>query len=155
VYWNAWVETSILDRQASRCYHFEVFASSNRASVKQYFSAVRRVLALQSLVIAIGGLAGFALGGWQVAKSLMLGGVTAFAPNLYFAYRAGISAAGRSPKDILRAFYVGEAVKLMATAGLFYLVFQLPDIRFLPLFAGFTAVLSVFWFALLMQGADE
>lgn len=111
---------------------------------------VGKVLCMQATVLMavfLGGLAGF---GWQAAKSVGLGGVIALIPNAYLALKISRSQ-GKTPQQIVRGFYLGEVAKLALTAILFFMVLCLPGIRFLPLFVGFTAVLSVFWFALLLN----
>jgi ATP synthase protein I len=112
-------------------------------------STVAKILGYQILIIVAVGL-GFAVGEWQKALSSVLGGLVAFIPNLYFALRISGSA-GQEARKILQSFYTGEAVKLALTAALFMLIFQIPNIEFLPLLAGYTTALSVFWFALLMR----
>lgn len=99
------------------------------------------------LAVFFGGLAGF---GWQAAKSAGLGGIIAFVPNAYLALKVSRSQR-KTPQQILRGFYLGEVIKLALTAVLFFLVLRLPDIRFMSLLVGFVAVLSVFWFALLLN----
>lgn len=112
-------------------------------------STVAKILGYQLLIIVVVSL-GFGAMGWQQTVSSALGGLAAFLPNLYFALRVSGSA-GKEAKEILQSFYAGESVKLLLTAGLFILIFQIPTIEILPLLAGYIAALSVFWFALLMQ----
>lgn len=109
-----------------------------------------RILCMQAavlLAVFLGGLAGF---GWQAAKSAGLGGIIAFIPNAYLALKISRSRR-KTPQQILHGFYLGEIVKLVLTAVLFFLVLRLPDIKFISLLVGFVAVLSVFWFALLLN----
>jgi ATP synthase protein I len=91
------------------------------------------------------------LWGWLGAKSAFMGGLIAFLPNVYFASRFGFSDKTKTTKQIVRSFYIGETIKLILTAALFFLVFHLPNIMYLPLFIGFGSVLMVFWFALLKR----
>ena len=113
-------------------------------------STVSKILGYQILVIMIM-TAGFALiGGRPYGLSASLGGVAAFIPNLYFALRVHKSA-GQEARKIVRSFYAGESGKLLLTAALFFMIFQLPNIEILPLLAVYIAALSVFWFALLMR----
>lgn len=110
---------------------------------------VGRILRMQAAILValfFGGLAGF---GWQAAKSAGLGGVIAFLPNAYFALRISRSQ-GKTPQQIVRGFYLGEVAKLALTGVLFFLALRLPEIGFVPLLVGFVAVLSAFWFALLL-----
>ncbi len=114
------------------------------------FIAVGKVLIIQAgMLIAVPAFM-LVFFGWLEARSALFGGLIGFVPNLYFAYRISASR-GKSAKQIVRSFYAGESVKIIITAGLFVIVFQIPNILFLPLFAGFLAVLLVFWFALLFS----
>jgi len=113
-------------------------------------SAVSKIISYQILMIIIM-TAGFALTeGRSYALSAALGGAAAFIPNLYFALRVHKSA-GQEARKIVRSFYAGESGKLLLTAALFFMIFQLPNIEILPLLAVYIAALSVFWFALLMR----
>lgn len=114
------------------------------------FSTVGKVLFLQVLVMALA-VAAFAIAqGMQQAWCAFLGGAAAFIPNLYFAFRIK-RAQGQDPQKIVRAFYVGESGKLVLTTVMFALIFQLPNIKILPLMTGFVAALSTFWFALIVR----
>jgi len=114
-----------------------------------YTKTVAKILAYQLLVIALVSV-GFMSGGWHKGFSSIIGGLAAFMPNFYFAFRIAGSRK-HDPGKILRSFYIGESVKLLLTAALFILIFQIPNIEIFPLMAGFTSALSVFWFALLMR----
>jgi ATP synthase protein I len=115
------------------------------------FPAVKRILHWQLGVIAL--IVAFSLGvwGWSVARSVLLGGLVGFLPNAFFAIRFATTGTTRTAQQVVNAFYAGEAMKLVLTAGLFALVFHLPDVIYPPLFAGFTAVLATFWLALLFN----
>jgi ATP synthase protein I len=114
------------------------------------YSTVSKILGYQLLIILII-TAGFAIaGGWQQGLSSVLGGIAAFIPNLYFALRI-YRASGFKPRKIVNSFYAGESGKLLLTAALFIMIFQVPNIKILPLLTGYITALSVFWFALLMR----
>lgn len=121
----------------------------------RFFSVVRWILVTQVVAITVITLSVLALWGWPNARSALFGGITAFLPNLYFAVKLGVSDASRTAKDIVGIFYRSETIKLITTAVLFFLIFHLPDVRFLPLFTSFMLVLSVFWFALLWRGTES
>jgi ATP synthase protein I len=114
------------------------------------YSTVVKILGYQVLVTLLVAF-GFAIAyGWHQALSPLMGGLVAVIPNFYFALRT-YKASGQDAKKIVRSFYVGEAGKLLLTGTLFTMVLQMPDLRILPLFVGYVAALSVFWFALLMH----
>ncbi len=113
-------------------------------------STVSKILLYQVLIIIVV-TAGFAVaGGKMTALSTALGGAAAFFPNLFFAYRMA-KATGQEARKIVVSFYTGEVGKLLLTAALFVLIFQIPNIDILPLLVGYLTALSVFWFALLMR----
>lgn len=114
------------------------------------FLTVRRVLQFQALTMVVVSALALLAGGAAEARSALLGGLVGFLPNAYFAAKFGRSDPGKSAKEVVRTFYLGESIKLIITALLFILVFQLPGIVFMPLFIGFLSVIMVFWFALLL-----
>lgn len=114
------------------------------------FLTVRRVLQFQALTMVVVSALALLAGGAAEARSALLGGLVGFLPNAYFAAKFGRSDPGKSAKEVVRTFYLGESIKLIITALLFIFVFQLPGIVFMPLFIGFLSVIMVFWFALLL-----
>lgn len=116
----------------------------------KFFAAVGKILIAQILVVVLVASALMLLFGWQWAGSCLLGGVAAFVPNVYFAWRIGRSN-GQQPKKIIQSYYKGESGKLILTAALFAIILQVPNLQAASLFVGYFAALSVFWFALLMR----
>lgn len=113
-------------------------------------STVAKILGYQlaiTIVISIG----FFVGGGQKALFSALGGLAAFIPNMFFALRISSKVGMQNTRKILNSFYVGESMKLLLTAAIFIMIFQIPKIELLPLLTGYVAALSVFWFALLMR----
>lgn len=120
---------------------------------KTVYSTVNKILILQAS-IAVSVSIGFLLLTSEIeAISSLLGGMTAFLPNLYFAYRLSL-VKGSSAKKIVQSFYSGESRKVLMTCALFALVFQVPNVQFFPLMLCFVAVLSVFWLALILFARD-
>ncbi len=116
-------------------------------------STVSKILLMQAIVIVITSLGFLIFGKAQWVISSLFGGLIAFLPNLYFAYRISL-AKGQSAKKIVQSFYSAESRKILMTFVLFAVAFQLPDVQFFPLMASFVAVLSVFWFALILFAQD-
>ncbi len=114
-------------------------------------STLTWLLKVQVAIIGMASLLAGLLAGSSESLSVLMGGLTAFLPNAYFAFRFARSEAGSPPKQILNRFYTGEAIKLALTAVLFFCVLQIPNVQPLSLMAGFMAALSVFWFALLRK----
>lgn len=115
------------------------------------FPMVRRILLLQAAVVI-----GFPLASWgwlgaEAGRSSALGALVAFIPSLIFASRAGLRVDCLTARQVVRALYGGEVLKLVATGALFAAALHVPGIGILPLMAGYVAVLTVFWFALLVR----
>ena len=120
---------------------------------KSSYSTIKKILIMQASVIVIVSLGFFVFSTKIMAVSSVLGGLTAFLPNLYFAYRISLAKEG-SAKQIVQSFYSGESRKVLMTCALFAVVFQVPKVQFFPLMACFVAVLSVFWLALILFAQD-
>ena len=114
------------------------------------FSSVGKVLKLQVLIIILVYISLAVLENWFYAVWSLVGGLTAFVPNFYFALRIKNSE-GKEPDKIVKAFYRGESGKLLLTVVMFAIIFQLPNIKLLPLMIGYVSALSVFWFALILR----
>ncbi len=114
------------------------------------FFAIKKIIFIQAWVVACVPALIFVLFGWSEARSALCGGLVAFVPNAHFAYKI-VRSKGKVAKRVVQTFYRGEFFKILLTALMFAFMFQLPGILFFPLFVGFIAVLTVFWFALLMQ----
>ncbi len=115
-----------------------------------YSSIIAKVLMSQILFILIISIGFFWLGNQAKMFSSFIGGMAAVIPNSYLALKV-VQTSNQDAQKIVNAFYLGEVGKLLLTGLLFYLIFQIPNIELLPLLAGYTAALSVFWFALLIR----
>ncbi len=113
------------------------------------YSTVHKILVLQASVIIIVSLGFIITGSTSMVISSIVGGLTAYLPNLYFAYRMSL-VKGNTAQKIVRSFYSSETRKLLMTFALFAMAFQVPDIQFFPLMVCFIAVLSIFWVALIL-----
>jgi len=120
---------------------------------KTKYSTIQKVLLMQASIV-VGVSVGFLVyAGENWGISSVIGGMTAFLPNLYFAYRISL-ANGESAKKIVQSFYSGESRKVLMTCALFAIAFQVPGVQFFPLMACFVSVLSVFWLALILFAQD-
>lgn len=118
-------------------------------AARNEFSTVKRILLLQVLIAILIASGFFVLGGWKNALSPFLGSIVALLPNCYVAYRLYLSR-NWDAKKMVRSFYASESKKILLTAALFAMVFQIPNVNLLTLLVGYLAVLSVFWFALVL-----
>ena len=78
-----------------------------------FFPVVRWILLAQVSVLIGAGLVAWWVGDIAHAVSAWLGGLIAWLPNVYFSIRFGMRKDRRTAKEVVRAFYLGEAVKLL------------------------------------------
>ena len=113
-------------------------------------STVSKILSYQVLIILMFTTGFGFFGGQYQGLSGFLGGIAAFIPNLFLALMV-YKSSRQSARKVVNSFYVGESGKLLLTAMLFIIIFNVPGIKILPLLVSYIAALSVFWFALLMR----
>ncbi len=84
--------------------------------------------------------------GQHAAIGAFFGGIIAWLPNCYFAYRAFRFRGARAARLIVRSFYAGAAGKMLLTAGLFALVFvNVRPLNAPAVFIGFATVQALNW----------
>jgi len=105
------------------------------------------VVAQLAITLLAGGIA-LAVDGARAAWSAGAGGLISTLASLYFALRVFLPTKGETIQVALRAFYVGEAQKLLLTAIMFYAVIKWMDVAFLPLILTYAATLFVYWLVL-------
>ncbi len=110
------------------------------------FGSVKQLLKVQfimSLLIS----SGLLLYDKQEAWAALLGGIVAIIPSYLFAAKLFQSQGARAAREIVRGFYIGEALKIFSTIILFTLAFSLFKIAPLPFFTTYIVVLMMHWFA--------
>ncbi|MCC5858864.1 MAG: ATP synthase subunit I [Ectothiorhodospiraceae bacterium] len=111
-------------------------------------STIATVFAGQSLVTVIAALAWLLAAGSGSGLAALAGGGIAILPGAYFAVKVFSVPAGAPPKQLLNAFYRGEALKFVITVVLFIIALQWFADSFLPLLTTYIAALLVYWLAL-------
>jgi ATP synthase protein I len=86
---------------------------------------------------------------WSTAGAALVGGMIGVVTNLFMAVRIFGGGAVRPARQVLQRFYSAEAMKLAMTAGLFAVAIGILKVEFLPLIAGYSLTLVVYWLALL------
>ncbi|UVJ44043.1 F0F1 ATP synthase subunit I [Pseudomonas sp. LS1212] len=114
--------------------------------------AVFPVLLTQFIVVLLAALVLWQWRGAVSGYSGLCGGLIAWLPNVYFAYRAFRFTGARAAQAIVRSFYAGEAGKLILTAVLFALTFAgVKPLAPLAVFGVFLLTQLVSWFAPLLM----
>jgi ATP synthase protein I len=118
-------------------------------TVKLQISAVQKVIYAQAAVSVVIALLFYGVFGAKQASSAFVGCMVGFIPNAYFGIKILLSN-GADPKKILNTFYFAELIKFVLTAVLFAVAIKIPMVEFKWLIVGYLAVISVFWFAVLI-----
>lgn len=108
---------------------------------------VKRLLKTQILTSALIALLFSLLFGKREGISALLGGLVAIIPSILFAKKMFRYQGARAARQIVKSFYIGEALKILSTAILFTLVFVLYKIAPLAFFFTYIVVLMNYWFA--------
>lgn len=108
-----------------------------------------RLITYQSAITLLSYLLGFIFGGAFIAKSAGLGGAVAVIGTVVMAIIT-FAAKDMSPKQMLFAFYLGEATKVCITIGLFIGVFVFLDVHVLYFMLSYIATLMVNWLCFLI-----
>lgn len=97
----------------------------------------------------------FTLGGKQAAVSALLGGLACLVPSLFFACWFF----GQSPwvdaKKLLRAFFVGELLKMLTGIIMILIIISMVRIQWSPLIVGYIGTSFGLWLAPLLEQRSE
>ena len=106
------------------------------------------ILAIQLAITIVAASVAMILVGFKGAYSALIGGGINILATAYFAVKVFSAKPGSSAKQIARAFYWGEVVKLLLTGILFASVLLWLNAEFLPLFITYAVTMLAFWLAL-------
>ncbi|MCB1648319.1 MAG: ATP synthase subunit I [Pseudomonadales bacterium] len=105
---------------------------------------IYKIIASQLIAVGFITTVGYTTLGWISAYSLLLGGMICTVPNAYFSFKAFRYRGARAAQKIVRAFYLGEAVKILLMGAGFALSFiYVEPLSSRALFAGFITVYLV------------
>ncbi|MBA2652928.1 MAG: ATP synthase subunit I [Tatlockia sp.] len=110
-------------------------------------AGVKRLIKTQLFTSVLISLAFLLLSGKKEGISAILGGLVAIVPSILFANKVFRYQGARAAREIVKSFYVGEALKILSTAVLFSLVFVFYKIAPLAFFFTYIVVLMNYWFA--------
>jgi F0F1-type ATP synthase assembly protein I len=102
----------------------------------------------QAAVTLVVAVLSWLMAGWGGAVSALLGGGISTAASLVMAALSFGGSTSTSAQRAIRAFYVGEAAKLVLVIVLFVVVLKTMKVVPLAMLAAFGATLFVYWVAL-------
>ena len=88
-----------------------------QALIKRGYQQAKKLLLIQAILLVV--IASFGLlKEFKVAIALLSGGLAVYLANCYFVYKAFSKSGAQQSKKVLSAFYFGETVKIILSAGL-------------------------------------
>lgn len=115
----------------------------------------RKILAIQLGVTLVAALLSFFFAGGQAAYSACIGGGISVVATVYFARKVFSAGPGSTAKQVARAFYIAEIIKIFLTGALFVVALLWLSVSFLPLFLTYAATLLAYWLVLPFALADS
>ena len=103
-----------------------------------------KLVIIQALIVIVIALV-FMLSSFKAAYSVFLGGACCVIPSLYFAHKLFQYVTNTMSRKAMRAFYLGELIKLILIGVLSVLVFKFIPILPVNFFIGFIAGQLAFW----------
>lgn len=116
------------------------------------FMAVYKIIGLQALAIITLAMLIWLLGHhFQAAYSFLWGGMICVLGNWYLARKLFAFQGALAARRIVRAFYWGEAVKLLLTGFLFWIGFKFGSVIPFVLLIGYIVAQFMFWLTVGIQ----
>lgn len=121
---------------------------SGVASATDHRQAAFRIVGAQTVVTLLLGVVALWWRGAEGAWSALIGGGICVVGNASLAARMFRDPSGSDARRLVRAFYVGEVLKIGLTAGLFAVAIVTLTLDVLVMLLAYLATAIVFWFAL-------
>ena len=114
--------------------------------IQRGYQQAKKLLLIQTLLILV--VASFGLlKELMVAVALLSGGLAVLLANGFFVYKAFSKSGAQQSKQVVRAFYFGETVKIILSAGMIVLAFLLLPGFEVYVLVGYVAALLGQWLA--------
>lgn len=114
------------------------------------FQTTVKIFAVQAIITLAAAFTALVFADFKAAYSALVGGGINILATMVFALRVFSVRPGAPANRMARAFYIGEAIKLLVTVGLFLAVLLWLNVLFLPLFLTYAITMLAFWLVLLI-----
>ena len=108
----------------------------------------QKILTIQLALTLSAAIVSLILADVKAGYSALIGGGINILATAYFAYKVFSAGPGSTARQVARAFYWGEVVKIALTGLLFAGVLLWLEVAFLPLFLTYAVTMLAFWLAL-------
>lgn len=109
---------------------------------------IRKLILAQLAIIIVAVVASYIMAGSRAAYSAFIGGGINVLATAFFARQVFSAPPGATARRVVRAFYIGEVMKILLTILLFAAVLVWLNIAPLPLFLTYAATMLASWLIL-------
>jgi len=114
--------------------------------IRRGYQQAKKLLLIQAVILVAIATTGLFIE-FKIAMALLSGGMAVFIANSFFVYMAFSRSGAQANKKVVSAFYLGETVKIILSAGLIIAAFLLlPGFEVFVL-VGYVAALLSQWLA--------
>lgn len=118
-------------------------------------SAAYKLILMQTVAVLLTSFVFLITMGTKSGYSALCGCVIGVFPNFVFATLAFRNAGASAAKEVLIDFFRGEALKLVLVIVLFWVVFNLLDVIYLPLFVTYVMAIVLHWLSPLIFKSEK
>ena len=118
-------------------------------------STAYKLILMQTLAVIVTSFVFFLAIDTKAGWSALTGGAIAIVPNFVFATLAFRNAGASAAKEVLTDFFRGEALKLVLVIVLFWVVFNILDVNYLPLFVNYALAIVLHWLSPLIFNSKK
>ena len=109
---------------------------------RQYLLIGYKLIILQlSILLIVAGISVF-LGDWRGAISVLLGGSAWIIPSLYFVRKLFKPNTARNSEELLKDFLLGEALKILFSAGLIIFIMLFIPVKTTNFIGGYISTIA-------------
>ncbi len=116
----------------------------SHALVKRGYQQAKQLMLIQAIILLVIASLGL-IKDLSVTIALLSGEMSVFLANLYFVYKVFSKSGAQASKQVVRAFYFGETVKIVISVGLLITAFILLPGNELFVLVGYIAALLTQW----------
>ena len=116
----------------------------SQALIKRGFEQAKRLLVIQFVLLLVIASLGM-LKDFKITIALLSGEMSVFIANLYFVFKVFSKSGAQANKQVVRAFYLGETLKIVISVSLLVSAFMLLPGKEVFVLVGYIAALLMQW----------
>lgn len=116
----------------------------SQALIKRGFQQAKKLMLIQLMLLLVIATLGL-IKDFKVATALLSGEMSVYLANLYFVYKVFSKSGAQASKQVVRAFYLGETLKIVISVSLLVIAFMLQPGTEVFVLVGYIAALLMQW----------